>query len=86
MNQDSPFETWRLANLKQVAVSPEILELLALAFEGGRLSKREWRGLTDEEVKEIIDKYTIDDHGFEIWCDGLGVIKAVEDKLRSKNT
>ena len=49
MNQDSPFETWRLENLKQVAVSPEIFELLALAFEGGRSSKREWRGLTDED-------------------------------------
>lgn len=47
---------------------------------------RPWVGLTDEEVKEIIDKYTIDEHGFDIWCDGLGVVKAVDDKLRSKNT
>ena len=48
--------------------------------------QRPWVGLTDEEIKEIIDKYTIDDHGFDIWCDGLGVVRAVDDKLRSKNT
>ena len=48
--------------------------------------QRSWVGLTGEEVKEIIDKYTIDDHGFDIWCDAFGVVKDVEDKLRSKNT
>lgn len=36
MSEDSPFEQWRLATIPQVAVSRDILELLALAFEGGR--------------------------------------------------
>lgn len=40
MNEDSPFEQWRLATIPQVAVSPEVLELLALAFEGGRQSRQ----------------------------------------------
>ena len=41
MNQNSPFEQWRLLTIPQVAVSPEILELLARAFEGGRESRNE---------------------------------------------
>lgn len=45
-----------------------------------------WVGLTNEEIKEVIDTHTIDDQGFEIWCDGPKVIRAVQDKLKEKNT
>jgi hypothetical protein len=37
MNQKSPFEQWRENHLYQIAVSPEILKLIAEAFQGGRL-------------------------------------------------
>jgi hypothetical protein len=37
----SPFELWRRENLNNTAVSKEILELIAKAFEGGQLSERE---------------------------------------------
>ena len=36
----SPFEAWRTENLKGMAVSREVLELIAKAFEGGQLAKQ----------------------------------------------
>jgi hypothetical protein len=36
----SPFELWRRENLSNMAVSKEILELIAKAFEDGQLSER----------------------------------------------
>lgn len=36
MNIDSPFEQWRLKHMRGTAASRDIMELLALAFEGGR--------------------------------------------------
>ena len=41
MNIDSPFEQWRLKYMQGTAVSREIMELLALAFEDGRVAERE---------------------------------------------
>ena len=38
---DSPFEQWRLAKIQGMAASREIMEVLALAFEGGRVAERE---------------------------------------------
>ena len=38
---DSPFEQWRLKCMKGIAASSEIMELLALAFEGGRVAERD---------------------------------------------
>ena len=40
MNIDSPFEQWRLKYMKGTAASSEIMELLALAFEGGRVAEQ----------------------------------------------
>ena len=37
-NPISPFEKWRLESIPQVGFTPEIRELLAMAFEGGRQS------------------------------------------------
>ena len=43
--------------------------------------------LTDEEVDEIVDAHTTDDgQGYDIWCDGRGVARAIEAKLKEKNT
>lgn len=35
ISEDSPFEKWRLGNLMGVAASPEIMTLIAQAYEGG---------------------------------------------------
>jgi hypothetical protein len=40
-NPISPFEKWRLETIPQVGFTPEIRELLAMAFEGGRQSVAE---------------------------------------------
>jgi len=46
----------------------------------------EWVGLTDEEVKKIVDLNTEDDYGYDIWCNGRAVARDVEAKLKEKNT
>ena len=43
--------------------------------------KREWVGLSNKEVKKIVDKNTSD-----IWCNGKGVARDVEAKLKEKNS
>lgn len=53
-NPISPFEKWRLESIPQVGFTPEIRELLAMAFEGGRQSvaeKHEWQSLSDDMEK-----------------------------------
>jgi hypothetical protein len=52
MNIDSPFEQWRLKYMKGIAASREIMELLALAFEGGRMAEREACAVLCEEQDE----------------------------------
>jgi hypothetical protein len=71
--EPSPFELWRRENLNNTAVSKEILELIAKAFEGGQLSKREWVGLTAKDLAEIPPSC----YEGAIWADA---------KLREKNT
>lgn len=78
MSQDSPFEAWRLANIRQVAVSQEILELLALAFEGGRASKCDWQKLTNEDMEEMLKQINT----VFAW---RSVFEMVEAKLKEKN-
>ena len=51
-----------------------------------KLEEREWVGLTDEEVRTILDDNTRDNNGFEIWCNGAGVARAIIAKLKEKNT
>ena len=52
MNYQSPFTLWFDANITQMAVSPEILKLLAMAFEGGQISERA-KTLTNEEIDSV---------------------------------
>ena len=62
MNIDSPFEQWRLKYMKGIAASRDIMELLALAFEGGRVAEREACAALCEEVGDKAkdnDGYTI---------------------------
>lgn len=50
MNENSPFEQWRLATIPQVAVSPEVLQLLARAFEDGRESR-------NDDIEQLFHMY-----------------------------
>jgi hypothetical protein len=45
-----------------------------------------WVSLTEEEIESIVDANTEDDAGFDIFCYGHGVARAVIDKLKEKNT
>ena len=48
--------------------------------------KREWVGLTDNEIETIVNNNTHDDCGYDIWCHGKGVARDIEAKLKEKNT
>lgn len=54
-NPISPFEKWRLESIPQVGFTPEIRELLAMAFEGGRQSVAEKQEPVAWIVKEHLD-------------------------------
>ena len=59
-NPMSPFEKWRLETIPQVGFTPEIRELLAMAFEGGRQSvaeKQEPVAFDEEEFNAIAYAY-----------------------------
>ena len=47
--------------------------------------QRNWVGLTDEQVDEIVDAYTMDNLGYDIWTDGKAVARAVEAELKERN-
>ena len=48
--------------------------------------KREWVGLTAEEVNSIVNLSTFDDAGYDIFTDGSQVARIVEIRLKEKNT
>jgi hypothetical protein len=50
-----------------------------------RAAQREWVELTEEEIEKIVNLNTSDDAGYDIFCDGRGVARAVIDKLKEKN-
>jgi len=55
-NPISPFEKWRLETIPQVGFTPEIREMLAMAFEGGRQSvKQEDYPSKEEILNKIFD-------------------------------
>jgi hypothetical protein len=47
--------------------------------------RKEWVGLTDKEIENIVDMNTSDDGGFDIFCDGKSVAQSVIAKLKEKN-
>ena len=49
-NPISPFEKWRLETIPQVGFTPEIREMLAMAFEGGRQSVKQEDYPSKEEI------------------------------------
>jgi len=54
MNYKSPFTVWFDANITQMAVSPDILKLMAMAFEGGQISAEKE---TFEKCSKIVKSY-----------------------------
>jgi len=56
MNIDSPFEQWRLKNMQGMAASRDIMELLAVAFEGGRVAEREAWSVEKFHLESELDK------------------------------
>jgi hypothetical protein len=77
MNINSPFEQWRLKYMQGKAASGEIMELLALAFEEGRAVSKPWVGLTDEDIDDVTG---------EVGFGYIDVARAIEAKLKEKNT
>ena len=48
-------------------------------------AEREWVDLTDDEIAKIVDDQTLDDCGYDIWCDGDAVARAVIAAFKEKN-
>ena len=74
-----------IASLEAALAQPEQEELIQ--FKDGKWSyvRKPWVGLTDDEIKKIVDLNTSDDGGFDIWCDGIAVAHIVCAKLKEKN-
>ena len=75
----------RIKELEAQLAQPEQEELIQ--FKDGKWSyvRKPWVGLTDDEIKKIVDLNTSDDGGFDIWCDGIAVAHIVCAKLKEKN-
>jgi len=56
MSYQSPFAIWFDANITQMAVSPEILKLLARAFEGGKIDVEAKRKRDNNLANECFSK------------------------------
>jgi len=64
------------------------LDLIERAYFAGKkdcIAESQWVSLTDDEIEKIVDLNTSDDAGYDIFCDGLGVARAVIDKLKERN-
>lgn len=75
----SPFTQWWDTNMQQIAVSPAVRELIAMAFEGGMQAEKSWVGLTDEELRDV----WLDTHRKTDATDAFA--RAIEAKLKEKN-
>jgi DNA-directed RNA polymerase subunit N (RpoN/RPB10) len=64
-------------------ISPDQYE--TVCFTCGACVGKPWVELTEEEIEKIVDLNTSDDAGYDIFCDGRGVARAVIDKLKEKN-
>ena len=71
---------------KMAGLHGSILQGCTCQWQMAAPQKREWVGLTDEERAVIVEANTTDEHGYDIWCDGDGVARVVEAKLKEKNT
>lgn len=58
-------------------IQETLIKLVKKTLDGER-KKKEWQGLTDEELRDIFDSCQIEDRGY--------VAAMVEAKLKEKNT
>lgn len=40
--------------------------------------------LSEQEIAKIVDEHTTDDHGYDIWCNGRGVARAIITAYQAK--
>ena len=74
---------WMHTQLSDVAIThrPADLERHPDRWIALYTSPPQRQPLTDVEVDEIVDEHTSDDgQGYDIWCDGRGVARAIEAK------
>lgn len=48
--------------------------------------KKKWIGLSEGEIRLIAEENTTSENGYAIWSNSRGITKAVEAKLKAKNT
>ena len=65
-----------------MALKPHPTKPDTFVFEGTRPYKKEWVGLTDEEMSELANKYKHIETG---WRHDMDLIAEVEAKLKEKN-
>ena len=54
-------------------------------YKSIEVNRKEWVGLTDEEIESVVDLQTSDDAGYDIFCDGESVAREVMNRLKEKN-
>lgn len=74
------------AGQRDMSTKQENIDTSEKCVHGTDIAKSQWVGLTDDEIEIIVDANTEDDAGYDIFCDGQGVAKAIEAKLKEKNT
>lgn len=59
--EDSPFEKFRIEKLKGVAMSPDVLELVAKAYEGGFIDgmQKQMQSSVDRAVNRMADAHLV---------------------------
>jgi hypothetical protein len=75
-----PEQDWSLLEATQESLREHMARVKELE------ARRQWVGLTDDEINKIVDLNTSDDGGFDIWCDGIAVARIVCAKIKEKNT
>ena len=88
MNWDEYNILFHKLNLNRVAFkevidcSKEILTLVNAAIDAAAQEKKQWVGLTDEDIKDIVGRN--DPGGIGVYT--REIFKKIEDKLQEKNT
>jgi len=82
--------TWECKPLYTAPPKRELTCVCGAAWEGETMvhppRKREWVGLTDEEIHDLIYLSQKIDASNSPWFDCLGFYRAIEAKLKEKNT
>lgn len=97
--EDSPFEKFRIEKLKGVAMSPDVRELVALAYESGFIDgmQKQMQSSVDKAVNAMAQRQWVGltdeeaqkafaEHNCEISTHLAGILaRAIKAKLKEKN-